>query len=73
MGLKEYFGIGKEADAKENNTKEKELLCPKCNVKMIKKTRQGVTIDKCMGCGGIWLDKGEIFRILQKVEPKKGN
>jgi Zn-dependent protease with chaperone function len=29
-------------------------------------TRQGVEVDSCAGCGGVWLDKGEIFYFAAK-------
>lgn len=35
-------------------------LCPRCGVALEQVVRQGVTIDTCDGCGGIWLDKGEL-------------
>jgi Zn-finger nucleic acid-binding protein len=50
------------------NKKEKIINCPKDQVPMIKKTSQGITIDKCKKCGGIWLDKGEIENIVKKIE-----
>ncbi len=48
--------------------KEKELLCPKDQTLMIKLTSKGVTVDKCPKCGGIWLDKGEMRRIIDNFE-----
>lgn len=35
-------------------------MCPRCGVALAQVTRLGVTIDRCDGCGGIWLDKGEL-------------
>jgi len=48
--------------------KDKVLNCPKDQTPMIKLTSKGVTIDKCEKCGGIWLDKGEMRRIISNVE-----
>jgi len=48
-----------------------EIECPRCNIPMIKKTRHGVTIDKCKKCEGIWLDGGEIENILIKVQEEQ--
>ncbi|MBN2052594.1 zf-TFIIB domain-containing protein [Candidatus Woesearchaeota archaeon] len=50
---------------------EKSLNCPKCAIEMSKKKRNGITIDKCESCGGIWLDKGEIDIILNKIDFEK--
>lgn len=47
------------------------ILCPRCKIKMSKKTRLGVTIDKCEKCNGIWLDGGEIDNILLKVDEER--
>jgi len=51
----------------------KTLNCPKCDVPMQKKTKMDVTIDKCNKCGGIWLDRGEMEKIIKKMteESKK--
>ena len=37
--------------------------CPNCQKASLKPvpTRQGVVVDRCENCGGIWLDRGEIF------------
>jgi Zn-finger nucleic acid-binding protein len=48
--------------------KEKIRNCPVDQSPMVKKTSQGITIDKCEKCGGIWLDKGEMENIVKKVE-----
>ena len=45
--------------------------CPRCHVPMIKRTRMGVTIDKCKKCEGIWLDGGEIDNILFKIDEER--
>lgn len=39
------------------------MLCPKCSVEMSRKNFEGIEVDRCFGCGGIWLDKGEIEQI----------
>jgi Zn-finger nucleic acid-binding protein len=42
------------------------MTCPKCNGNLRTKEREGVEIDICEGCGGIWLDKGELEKIVAK-------
>lgn len=39
------------------------LLCPRCVSQMLSVQRFGVMIDQCSGCGGIFLDLGEIARL----------
>ena len=48
--------------------KEKVLNCPKDQIPMVKLTSQGVTVDKCRKCGGIWLDKGEMRKIIDRFD-----
>ena len=47
------------------------MKCPNCNDHPLQAmmTKQGVEIDYCDQCKGIWLDKGEIFHFVK--HPKK--
>jgi len=40
------------------------IECPRCKIKMKQATRADVTIDYCGKCGGLWLDKGEMEKLL---------
>ena len=40
------------------------LLCPNCNVSMQNVNRAGVELDMCPTCRGVWLDRGELEKIL---------
>ena len=42
------------------------LLCPACRVDLVMSERQGVEIDYCPRCRGVWLDRGELDKILQR-------
>jgi len=44
--------------------------CPRCRKAMEEKSFAGVLIDICIHCQGIWLDDGELQRIV--VQYKKG-
>lgn len=46
--------------------KEKFVKCPKCNVRMDKKTNGKFIIDACPSCKGIFLDKVEIDNIANQ-------
>ncbi len=39
------------------------LVCPSCASKMSPVHLRGVRIDLCGGCGGAWLDAGELSRV----------
>lgn len=40
------------------------LVCPKCKGEMRAYERNGVTIDQCEECRGIFLDRGELERLV---------
>ena len=40
------------------------LTCPKCQAEMRSYERNGVTIDQCADCRGIFLDRGELERLM---------
>ncbi len=41
-----------------------ELTCPKCQGVMRSYERNGVTLDQCSECRGIFLDRGELERLV---------
>ena len=45
------------------------MLCPTCdNVNLAMTERQGIEIDYCPKCRGIWLDRGELDRLIERAE-----
>ena len=42
------------------------MNCPTCNVPLTMSDRQGVEIDYCPQCRGVWLDRGEIDKIIER-------
>ncbi len=40
------------------------MLCPSCSQPLIVLELDNVEIDHCLGCGGVWLDAGELGLIL---------
>ncbi len=42
--------------------------CPVCKNAMITLELADIEIDYCVGCGGIWLDKGELEMLLGEPE-----
>lgn len=43
------------------------LTCPNDNSPMQEVQRNGVTIDICPTCRGVWLDRGELEKLLGQV------
>ena len=44
------------------------LLCPSCRVNLVMSERQGIEIDYCPQCRGVWLDRGELDKIIERSE-----
>lgn len=42
------------------------MNCPVCNVALNISERQGIEIDYCPQCRGIWLDRGELDKIIER-------
>lgn len=42
------------------------LLCPACRVDLVMSERQGIEIDYCPKCRGVWLDRGELDKIIER-------
>lgn len=41
--------------------------CPVCkNTKLLMSDRQGIEIDYCPNCRGVWLDRGELDKIIER-------
>jgi ferredoxin len=43
------------------------LHCPKCGRKLEETIYRDVRIDRCIGCGGVWLDPGESESLAPEV------
>ena len=41
-------------------------LCPVDQTPLVMSERQGVEIDYCPSCRGVWLDRGELDKIIEK-------
>ena len=43
------------------------MKCPHCtNVTLVMSDRQGVEIDYCPQCRGVWLDRGELDKLIER-------
>jgi Zn-finger nucleic acid-binding protein len=43
------------------------MKCPVCSVDLMITERQGVEIDYCPQCRGVWLDRGELDKIIDRA------
>jgi Zn-finger nucleic acid-binding protein len=46
-------------------TGEDRMKCPVCDATLVMTERQGVEIDYCPECRGIWLDRGELDKLIE--------
>lgn len=42
------------------------MKCPVCDIELKMAERQGVEIDYCPHCRGVWLDRGELDKIIER-------
>jgi hypothetical protein len=59
----------REKTEAETRQKLKELhwmRCPKCGVELSVAHVRGVEVDLCPGCGGLFLDGGEIDKVIEE-------
>ena len=42
------------------------MKCPSCNETLLMSDKKGIEIDYCPNCRGIWLDRGELEKIIER-------
>ena len=45
------------------------MPCPICRTPLAMSERQGIEIDYCPQCRGVWLDRGELDKIIERSAP----
>lgn len=43
------------------------MKCPHCDATLVMSERQGIEIDYCPECRGVWLDRGELDKIIERA------
>ena len=43
------------------------MTCPKCQTDLMISDRQGIEIDFCPQCRGVWLDRGELDKLIERA------
>jgi uncharacterized protein len=51
--------------------KRKPMKCPNCDETLVMADRNGVEIDYCPKCRGVWLDRGELDKIIERAAAYK--
>jgi Zn-finger nucleic acid-binding protein len=47
-------------------------MCPVCKVDLVMTERQNIEIEYCPKCRGIWLDRGELDKIIERSTSQQG-
>ena len=54
------------AEAERQKAKELHFMkCPKCGMNLVEIDYKSIKVDRCSSCEGIWLDTGELARIVK--------
>jgi Zn-finger nucleic acid-binding protein len=48
------------------------MRCPSCGTRLVEVERSEVMIDACPECRGVWLDRGELDRVLDRERRAAG-
>lgn len=48
------------------------LMCPNCSASMSEVKRNDVAFDMCPTCRGVWLDRGELEKIIAGAKDERG-
>jgi uncharacterized protein len=68
---KELIEKMKSKQQKEDSQAVKEVChmrCPKCGNSLKERSFQKILVDQCTGCGGIWLDPGELESVAGREQ-----
>lgn len=66
--LIEKLRTKQEKEAKQSVKQMCHMRCPKCGEPLKERVFQKILIDQCVGCGGIWLDSGELEEVAGREE-----
>jgi hypothetical protein len=55
-------------EEQQEEARKSAINCPKCDGTLLEITHEGVQIDRCNKCNGVWLDAGELERITSQEE-----
>lgn len=59
------FSFLKRKEGFESEIEESNKICPVCLIIMNKISREGVIIDICPNCHGLFLDDGELDKLVE--------
>lgn len=48
------------------------MKCPVCDVDLLMTEKKGIEVDYCPKCRGVWLDRGELEKVIELSIPESG-
>jgi Zn-finger nucleic acid-binding protein len=55
-------------DAAPQHRKDSAMKCPRCETATLdEREREGIVIDVCTNCRGLWLDRGELEKLIARA------
>jgi uncharacterized protein len=48
------------------------MICPKCNAELVLTERDAIEVDYCPRCRGVWLDRGELEKLIAAATARSG-
>lgn len=68
--MREKYNAERAKREAEEKQKAHWMKCPKCGSDLKEIELLGIKVDRCVGCDGIYFDKGELETVLAAQEPK---
>ena len=64
--------LAKERDAEREKQKRLALMkCPKCGGELAEVVHEGIKVDRCQNCQGVFFDAGELDELLLKKQEER--
>jgi ribosomal protein L37AE/L43A len=64
--------LAKERDAEREKQKKLHFMkCPKCGDELVEVEHEGIKVDRCTSCQGVFFDAGELDDLLLKKQDER--
>lgn len=64
--------LSKERDAEREKQKQLHFMkCPKCGGELVEVEHEGIKVDRCKSCHGVFFDAGELDELLLKKQDER--
>ena len=63
-GMKSRFMAAASSEVQTPSAEQAARQCPRCDRALQPLELGGVTVDVCVGCSGVWLDEGELLKLV---------